>query len=73
MYLQGDPVMTMKQIWVATKPGQIVSKPDAGPRRLFTEAPELVDLTSAIMRMLQQGDLVEVDPPALSGEEEQQP
>lgn len=61
--------MSVRTIWVKTPPGQIVSKPEPGPRRLFTETPEEVELTSAIMRMLQQGDLVEVPAPAESGKE----
>jgi hypothetical protein len=62
----------VKQIWVRAAPSgdpaligkEIVSKPEPGPRRLFTSTPELVDLTPQIMRMLAHGDLIEVDAPA---------
>ncbi len=61
----------MKQIWVRAAPSgdpalvgkEIVSKPEPGPRRLFTSVPELVDFTPQIMRMLSHGDLIEVEAP----------
>ena len=65
----------LKQVWVRVMPSldpamvgkEIVSKPGVSPRRLFTSVPELVELTSNIVRMINNGDLIEVEPP--TGEE----
>ncbi len=63
--------MATRQIWVRAAPStepalvgkEIVSKLEAGPRRLFTATPELVELTPVIHRMLHTGDLIEVAGP----------
>lgn len=59
----------MRLIWVAPPPGQICSKPESGPRRLFDANGEQVEETAQILRLLHQGDLIEVQPPAEGGKE----